>query len=130
MHESSFWRKLDELVATCALVIDRPRGLSHPRYRFAYPLDYGYLEGTRSADGDGIDVWLGSLPDRTVTGVICTVDLSKRDAELKILLGCTLEEAKAILAIHNTGAQAGILVERPARDGSLQTGTGGRQINP
>jgi len=38
--------------------------------------------------------------------------LHKQDAELKILLGCTASEAQAILAIHNHGSQAGLLVLR------------------
>jgi inorganic pyrophosphatase len=110
----AFWRGLDELVAACRLVIDRPRGTAHPRYpSFVYPLDYGYLQGTQVADGDGIDVWVGSLPERKVTAVVCTVDADKRDAEVKILLGCTPQEACAILAVHNRGSQAGLLVERP-----------------
>jgi inorganic pyrophosphatase len=55
-----------------------------------YPFDYGYLAGTVAADGGGIDVWLGmqaSANERRVTGVICAVDLLKRDSEIKILLG-------------------------------------------
>lgn len=108
-----FWPGLDRLVSLCPLCIDRPQGATHPRYPdFVYPFDYGYLEGTTAADGGGIDVWVGSLPDRQVTAVICTIDLHKRDAEMKILLGCTPDEARAILATHNTGAQAGILIER------------------
>ncbi len=47
-----------------------------------------------------------------MTAVLCTVDLEKQDAEIKILLGCTPEEARQIAATHNTGAQAAILVER------------------
>ena len=113
MVTASFWRKLDRLVANCTIRIDRPKGSAHPRYpSLIYPLDYGYLERTVSADGSGLDVWIGGLPDRAVTAVLCTVDLEKRDAELKILLGCTPEEARQIAAIHNTGAQAAILVER------------------
>jgi inorganic pyrophosphatase len=109
-----FWRGLDELVAACRLVIDRPRGTPHPRYpSLVYPLDYGYLQGTRAADGDGIDVWVGSLPERGVTAVVCTVDAEQRDAEVKILLGCTPQEARAVLAVHNRGAQVGVLLERP-----------------
>ena len=108
-----FWRQLDRLVADCAIRIDRPAGSAHPRYAdLIYPLDYGYLEGTASADGSGLDVWIGSLPDRAVTAVVCTVDLEKRDAEIKILLGCTPEEARQITAIHNAGVQAAILIER------------------
>jgi inorganic pyrophosphatase len=115
MKTASFWRKLDRLVANCTLKIDRPAGSAHPRYpSLIYPFDYGYLEGTVSADGSGLDVWIGSLPDRALTAVLCTVDLDKRDAELKILLGCTPEEARQIAAIHNAGSQAAILIEREA----------------
>jgi hypothetical protein len=39
--------------------------------------------------------------------VILTVDLEKRDAEVKLLLGCTPKEAEVIRR-----AQAGILVAR------------------
>ncbi|HEU5370483.1 MAG TPA: inorganic pyrophosphatase, partial [Ktedonobacterales bacterium] len=105
---------LDMLVQTCALVIDRPKGSAHPRYPdFRYPLDYGYLEGTASGDGMGIDVWVGSLPEKRVTALLCAVDLGKRDAEMKLLLGCTSEEARQVLAIHNKGTQSATLLERP-----------------
>lgn len=117
MDEQQFWQGLDELVAGSSLVLDRPRGVSHPRYPSrVYPLDYGYLEGTHAADGGGIDVWVGSEPERGVTGMICSVDLLKQDAELKILLGCTAGEVEQILAVHNQGASAALLVQRPALD--------------
>jgi inorganic pyrophosphatase len=114
MQSEDFWRKIDALVAACTLLIDRPRGSLHPRHLFPYPLDYGYLQGTRSGDGEGIDVWVGSLPETGVTAVICTVDLEQRDAELKIMLGCTPAEIGAALAVHNVGSQAAILVRRKA----------------
>ena len=108
-----FWKRLDELVAMSEVVLDRPKGTAHPRYgAFVYPHDYGYLRGTASMDGDGIDVWVGSLDGEWVTAVICTIDLSKRDSEMKILLGCTPQEAEAILAVHNHGSQAAILLTR------------------
>ena len=113
MTTASFWDKLDRLVADGTIRIDRPAGSAHPRYpSFIYPLDYGYLEGTGSSDGNDLDVWIGSLPGRAVTAVLCTVDLVKRDAEVKILLGCTPDEARQIAAVHSTRAQAAILVER------------------
>ncbi len=114
-----FWQSLDHMVATGRLIVDRPEGSPHPRYpSFVYPLNYGYLERTRSADGDGIDVWIGSLPDRRLTAIICTVDLDQQDTELKLLLGCTLQEAQTALCVHNTGSQAGMLVERPTAGGT------------
>lgn len=111
----AFWRHLDTLLAAHRLVIDRPAGSVHPRYpNYVYPLDYGYLEGTSAADGHGIDVWVGSLAERKLVGVICTVDVVKRDTEVKLLLGCTPQEMRKLLAQHNTSMQGGILVERPA----------------
>lgn len=119
----AFWRTLDQLVAGASLVVDRPKGAPHPRHpSFLYPLDYGYLAGTRAADGDGVDVWIGSLPDRAVTGIVCTVDLNQKDAEIKILLGCTPQEARQALATHNTGDQAGLLIERAGPGGSADHG--------
>ena len=109
-----FWERLDELVAGCRVVIDRPRGTAHPRFPdFIYPVDYGYLEGTRAVDGGGVDVWVGSLPAPRVTGVVCTVDGLKRDTELKLLLGCTPEEAEVILKTHDGEFQAAMLIPRP-----------------
>lgn len=113
MGDDGFWLALDQLVETSTLVIDRPRGSPHPRYAdFRYPLDYGFLDGTRSGDGHGIDVWVGSEPDKRVTAVILTLDLQKRDAEPKVLLGCTPEERQLILSIHQQGMQSAILIER------------------
>jgi inorganic pyrophosphatase len=113
--DTRFWTTLDSLVAACAPRIDRPRGTHHPRYPdLIYPLDYGYLEGTLSPDGGGIDIWVGSLPDKRVTAIVCTVDMVKRDSEMKILIGCTPQEAQVVLGFHNDGAQAAVLVERPA----------------
>jgi inorganic pyrophosphatase len=115
MNADSFWHKLDQLVAEHELVIDRPKGSRHPRYpEMVYPLDYGYLEGTQAADGDGIDVWVGGLLKRAVTAVVCTVDMLKRDAEIKILLGCTSHDMQTILDFYNDDSdwQSAILIER------------------
>lgn len=117
MDEQQYWQGMDRLVSELELVIDRPRGTAHPRFPdFVYPYDYGYLRGTQAMDAGGIDIWAGSQRGRGVTGVICTVDLLKMDAEIKILVGCTAEEAQSILRLHNEGPQSAILIMRPAGD--------------
>lgn len=109
-----YWSGLDRLVSTHRLVIDRPRGSRHKVYRDSIsPLDYGYMEGTISGDGAGVDVWVGTLKNGAVTGVICTVDLLKGDVETKLLVGCTDEEAQTVLSCHNVGSQHAIHVKRP-----------------
>lgn len=112
--DDDFWRTFDDLIATSEVKIDRPRGATHPRYPGeVYPLDYGYLAETRANDGAGIDVWIGTLPDRRLTGIVCTADLKKRDAEIKCLLGCTEAEAEMIVAFHRTGGMAAMYIARP-----------------
>jgi len=97
-----FWQGMGNLIITNEIVIDRPKGKPHPRYsKFIYPLDYGYLENTTASDGDGIDVWMGSLDSKTLTGILCTFDKIKHDAEIKLLLGCTKEDIQIIQNFNN-----------------------------
>jgi inorganic pyrophosphatase len=113
---ANFWDTLDQLVATHRLVIDRPKGSSHPRYpEIRYPLDYGYLEGTTSGDGGGIDVWLGAAGSHALSAVILTVDLLKSDTEIKMILDCSEEELQAILVFHSTNFMHATLVRRPIK---------------
>ena len=87
--DEAFWTALDRLAEESRLVIDRPKGSAHPRYPdFVYPLDYGYLDGTASMDGGGIDCWVGSDPRRQIDAILCIVDWLKRDSEIKILIRC------------------------------------------
>ena len=112
-YDEAFWQALETLVSTSEIVIDRPRGSAHPRYpEMIYPVDYGYLKGSTSMDGQGIDVWVGS-GERRVDAVICTVDLMKRDSEIKLLLGCTEEEKQLIYELHNDSeSMKGVLIRR------------------
>ncbi len=113
---SLFWRILDQLAAASEIIVDRPQGSVHPRQTdMIYPLDYGYLAGTTAGDGDGIDVWVGSLAGRAVTGIACTADAHKRDAEIKLLLGCTAEEMAAVGRFLNSHGLGCIVLSRPAR---------------
>jgi inorganic pyrophosphatase len=101
--DTSFWRGMEQLIVTNAITIDRPKGNPHPHYpKLIYPLDYGYLENTTASDGDGIDVWMGSLDSKTLTGILCTFDKMKRDAEIKLLIGCTKDD---IQVIQNLGSE-------------------------
>ncbi|MEW6093338.1 MAG: inorganic pyrophosphatase [Chloroflexota bacterium] len=112
-----FWTFLDQLIAQHKLVIDRPKGTRHLRFpEIVYPLDYGYLDGTTSGDGAGIDVWLGASGTRDLSAVILTVDTFKRDVEIKLLLGCSEEETQIALACNNNDAMRAFLVLRPKHE--------------
>jgi inorganic pyrophosphatase len=58
-------------------------------------------------DGGGIDVWLGSLNrmkgkrgGKILTGILCTFDRLKRDAEIKLLIDCSVEDIRIIRDFH------------------------------
>ena len=121
---SSFWSKLEELVETSEVILDRPKGSAHPRRpEIIYPLDYGYLADTSGGDGDEVDVWRGSLEEATLDAVVCTADTHKRDAEIKVLLGCSPAEQTLICDFHETHGMGAMLVGRP--EGSGATGPNG-----
>ena len=110
-----FWTALDTLVRSSRIVIDRPQGSAHPRYpELIYPRPYGYLDGTYAADGGGIDVWLGSNSNTAVDAIVCSIDLVKRDGEIKVLLGCSLDDRRTILEFMKRSALGALLVERDA----------------
>ena len=112
-YNEEFWDALDELVKTSEIVVDRPKGSIHTRFPdFIYRLDYGYLRGTSSMDGAGIDVWVGS-GQKTVDAIMCIIDLMKRDSEIKILIGCTEAEKMEVYQTHNeTQYMKGVLIRR------------------
>jgi inorganic pyrophosphatase len=131
MNDQDFWSRLASFVPRGAVVVDRPKGSRHPRIPgLIYPLDYGYLKGLRSGDGDGVDVWIGSLKRQVITGVVCTVDIGKRDAEIKILLGCTRAEQRRILSLHNWGDQRAVLVRPGAARKTKRGRKGASQPTP
>ena len=113
-HNEDFWEYLDRLVDASEVVIDRPKGSSHPEHAdMVYPLDYGYLAGTTSSDGAGIDVWVGSAGIKhQAAAVLCTVDLIKRDTEIKILMGCTEDEMVTVANFINESSMGCMLLQR------------------
>jgi inorganic pyrophosphatase len=111
--QSELFNKLNQIVKDSKVIIDRAKGSAHPRYpEYIYPLDYGYLEGTQSQDGGGIDVWLGSGDKSEIYGILVIADAHKKDSEIKVLLGCNEAEAQLALEKSNRGGMAAILIRK------------------
>ncbi len=113
-HGMDVWQHGDLLVQRGELVVDRPRGTSHPAFAdFVYPLDYGFIAGTRGGDGEGVDVWLGTGPAEQITAIACTVDPFRRNAELKLLWRCTPTQIHLVEDFYAPQPQACLMVRRP-----------------
>lgn len=111
----AFWSAPDRFVSESKAIIDLPEGIRHPKYpALMYPVDYGYLENISSMDGGGIDIWRGT-DGEYIDAIIVTVDLFKKDSEIKILIGCSEDEKRLILETHNNSEfMKGILIRRAA----------------
>lgn len=114
MKNVEFWATLDKLIAESEIIVDRPKGARHPRYpEVIYPVDYGYLENTRAMDGGGIDVWRGASGENKLIAIIVTVDILKRDSEIKLLLGVSAAEIDTVMNFHNESEyMKGLLIAR------------------
>lgn len=85
------------MLNTSEIVIDRKRNSAHPRFPdFIYPVDYGYVRGTKGSDGAELDIWIGTAAQKEINGILCTVDPIKKDAEIKIVYACTEQEIAVI----------------------------------
>jgi inorganic pyrophosphatase len=112
-HDQEFWKAVEIIFESSEIVIDRPKGTTHPRYPdITLPVDYGYIKNTRSPDGGGIDIWVGSKKIKIIDSILCTVDPLKKDSEIKILYGCDDNEKVLIYDMHNGTCMKAVMIER------------------
>ncbi len=78
---ASFWRTISELASTQRIIIDRPKGQPHP---------------TTAA----LTCGLAHSMKKILTGILCTFDTLKLDAEIKTLPGCSKEDVHLINSFY------------------------------
>jgi inorganic pyrophosphatase len=112
--DNEFWKYLNELLKDNEIIIVRPRGTNRPKYNdMVYEFDYGYIKNTKTADGRGIDVFKGTLHNKNVNTIICTIDLLKKGIEIKILIGCTeIQKRKIYDFLNNSEYMWAIIIEK------------------
>ncbi|MDR1435267.1 MAG: hypothetical protein LBI77_02590 [Puniceicoccales bacterium] len=113
MESNSLWLVLEQQILENGIGIDRPKGSAHPRFPDRiYPIDYGYIPHTKSADGEGIDVFRGTSEVKQIVGLICTFDDMKKDSEIKILYACLEEEIQRAMNMLTRAPMHAVLVRR------------------
>ncbi len=68
--------------------IDRPAGSKHPKHGFVYPINYGFVPGTKGPDGEELDAYvLGTdKPLQTFTGTCSAIIHRTDDDDDKLVL--------------------------------------------
>jgi len=86
------WEQWENLIRIKGITIDRPINKPHPAHPdIIYPIDYGYVNGTDSVDGSGVDVFVGSA-DNGLVAAIFTNDYRQGDVECKLIYNCIPKE--------------------------------------
>lgn len=73
---------------TVAVVVDRPQGTPHPRFGWAYPINYGFVPNTISGDGEELDAYILNVhePLTRFEGVCCAVIHRVDDDDDKLIV--------------------------------------------
>ena len=71
-----------------SIIMDRPLGSKHPKHGFVYEVNYGYVPGTQSADGEELDTYyLGvSRPLHTAKGKCIAIIHRLNDDDDKLVI--------------------------------------------
>lgn len=85
------------------VVMDRPLGSHHPKHGFVYPVNYGYIPGTVSGDGEELDAYvLGEdKPLKEFTGRVVAIIHRTNDDDDKLVVmqdgkNCSDKEIRAL----------------------------------
>ena len=75
------------------VIIDRPLGSNHPKSKFKYPINYGYIPNTISGDGEEIDAYVLGInkPLKEFTGKVIAIIHRTNDNDDKLLVVQTEE---------------------------------------
>ena len=68
--------------------MDRPLGCRHPKHGFIYPINYGYIEGVISGDGEELDAYvLGEFsPLESFEGKVIAIIRRTNDNDDKLVV--------------------------------------------
>lgn len=68
--------------------MDRPLGCKHPKHGFVYPVNYGYIPGTISGDGEELDAYILGVhePLDEFEGVVVAIIHRTNDNDDKLIV--------------------------------------------
>lgn len=68
--------------------MDRPLGSKHPKHGFIYPVNYGYIPGTISGDGEELDAYVLGVhkPLDTFEGIVVAIIHRANDNDDKLVV--------------------------------------------
>ncbi len=86
---------------TVTVKIDRKLGSKHPKHGFIYPINYGYIPGTISGDGEELDAYVLGVfePVEEFTGKVIAIIHRTNDDDDKLIVSTKEYSDDAIRAL-------------------------------
>ena len=89
---------------TVSVTIDRPLGSKHPVFDLAYELNYGFVPGTMSPDGEELDAYFLGInePLEKATGVCIAIAHRRNNDDDKLVVapkGMSMTDEEIMSAI-------------------------------
>jgi len=113
------WEAWERIINDNGIELDRPKGSIHPKWpAIVYPIDYGFVRGTRGTDGEELDVFVGTISSGLVAAIL-TTDFRRGDRECKLIYNCTPEEVYLINGFINfdrSKMEGTLVMRRPMRE--------------
>ncbi len=107
-----------------SIIIDRPLGSKHPEHGFVYEVNYGYVPGTQSADGEELDAYYlgGNRPLHIAKGKCIAIIHRLNDDDDKLIvvpetrMDLTNDEITEAVNFQEQWFDCEILRTRPSSD--------------
>jgi len=79
---------LEYLGKEVTVIIDRKMGSRHPKHGFVYPLNYGYLDGVISGDGEDLDAYVVGIfePLEKFSGKVIAVIIREDEDDPELIV--------------------------------------------
>ena len=88
MDSKSFALAKEFLNKTVNITIDRPLGSIHPKWKFKYPINYGYLKDILAPDGEELDAYVLKIdkPVKEFNGKVIAIIHRIEDDDDKLIV--------------------------------------------
>ena len=93
MEEKTIVSGKDFLGKIVTVTMDRPLGSKHPKHGFVYEVNYGFIPGTLTGDGEPLDAYvLDEVSRDSYDGFVIAVVLRNDDVENKLVVSDKMEK--------------------------------------